>query len=311
MTPHAIDHVFRDLRYALRGMAARPGFAVVTILAMGLGIAASTAVFSVVSAVLLKPLPYPDPDRIVLLVHTFQGRTFPTVSLPRLVAWRANTDAVQEIALFTTDGSANLAYGEGHAPVVARRATASFFTLFGASAMRGRLFTANDDVPGGPRVVVLSHGFWQRHFGGADIVGRTVRIDRDAAVVVGVLSPAFDPRSATPFIVATPDIWLPLQPDFSTRTDANNLIAAARLKPGASLATAQAQCAGGVAAFRQILPQNMPPGMSPHRAAARLGRDRGCPAVPDAARGVGGVRPADRHREHDLPDARARRRSTA
>ena len=177
--------------------------------------------------------------------------------------------------------------------------------------MRGRLFTADDDVPKGRRVVVLNHGFWQRHFGGADdVVGRTVQVDGDTALVVGVLSPAFDPRSSSPFIVATPDIWLPLQPDFATRTDANNLLVAARLRVGASLATAQAQCAGGAAAFRQILPQNMPPGMAlTVLPLASVVTEDVRPYLTLLALSVAFVQ-ADRHRQHDLPDAPARRRST-
>jgi putative ABC transport system permease protein len=134
MDSQAIGQVFRDVCYALRTLGQKPTFAIVTILTMALGIAASTAVFSVVSAVLLKPLPYPDPDRIVLLVHTFQGRMFPTVSLPRLAAWRANTDAVQDVAVFTADGWANVSHGDARSQVPSRRATASFFTLFGGAA---------------------------------------------------------------------------------------------------------------------------------------------------------------------------------
>jgi putative ABC transport system permease protein len=260
-----------DVAYALRGMRRRPGFAAAVVLTLALGIAASTSVFSVISAVLLKPLPYPEADRLVLFAHAWRGRTLVNVSLPRIAAWRAHTDAVEEVAIYRLGGSMDFSSarpggtgsGDDSTQVIAGRATSGFFRLLGAAVLHGRVFTADEDHPHGPRVAVLSHGFWRRRFDAApDVVGRTISLEGLSHLVVGVLSPTFDARSADPFAQPVPDLWVPLQPDLNDQSDANNLLVAARLKPGVGLAAAQAQAKAGTEAFRKEWPQNMPANLS-------------------------------------------------
>jgi len=265
MVKHVADFI-QDCWYGFRWMRRRSGFVVVTVLTLALGIAASTSVFSVVSAVLLKPLPYPDADRLVLLVGTFRGRTLAGISVPRLSVWREHTNVFQEIAIYRVGNSMSFSNGHEGAQVMTGRVSASFFSLFGASVVQGRVFTNEEDRFHGPRVAVLSYGFWQRKFGASPgIIGQTIVLEGAAYEVVGVLSAAFDPRSSVPFatlVSQPPDVWVPLQPDWSNPSDANNLFVAARLRPDVPLATAQEQTRSAAAALRKILPkESMPDGL--------------------------------------------------
>jgi len=233
--------LLQDLRYALRTLRKSPGFTVVAVLTLALGIGANTAIFSVVNAVLLRPLPYPDPDRIVQFMLASPpwapGRSSNAASIPDFMAWRDSTHAFQDFAAYDSwSKGINLTGVDRPELIRAVRVSVDYFRLFGALVEIGRTFSAREDIPGGPRLVVISHGLWLRRFGtDRSLVGKTILLGGDPYVVIGILGPAIalDPPA---------DIWLPLQGDpHSTNFAAHAFRAAARLKVGITLEMAKAQ----------------------------------------------------------------------
>ena len=283
MTPHAarvrwIADVGQDVRYLSRALRANPGFGTAVILTLALGIGANTAVFSVVNAVLLTPPPYPDPDRIVMLVNTFRGRvSAPGTSAPKFTVWRQSTTAFAEVAVYALGRrSLDVTNGDDPRAVPVGRASVEFFHLFGVRVARGRTFTAAEDRPGGPHVAVVSDRFSRKEFGeSADAVGHAISIDGDRFVVVGVIDGGFDTDALSVYPSARPEIWLPLQLDPNSSSDLNYLLAAGRLRPDVSLQAAQAQTAVAAAAVRQAFPAVMPVdfGLSVERLQGVLARD--------------------------------------
>jgi putative ABC transport system permease protein len=253
----------------LRALRHSPAFVAVTILTIALGIAAATAVFSIVSAVLLAPLPFPDPDRIMLVGYTHPKRASqepaPGLSIPRFRHWRDHTDAFEDIAAYTFGRTVNFGSADRHEQVVTGQATASFFRLFGVSMSYGRAFSEEDDRPHGSHVLLLSDGFCRRQFGDpSSAMGQKVSIAGESYLVIGVLPPTFETRSLNPttHVVATPDVWMPLQLDLNDTTDDGYLVVAARLRRGVSVETAQEQTKRGAAAFYRAFPDAFPPGGS-------------------------------------------------
>jgi putative ABC transport system permease protein len=238
-------------RLAIRALRAAPLVSAVAILSLMLGIGANTAVFSIVNAVLLKPLPYPDPDRIVLLGYTFSGASVPFVSETKLNVWKEQHASWQDVAglrwrrVTVNDG----ARAE---QVLALQTNSAYFTLFGGQVARGRVFTAAEDRRGGTRVALLSDGFWRRRFGSdPSVVGRQLRFDGATTTVVGILDPHID----TAIFNQAPDVWIPLQLDPNSTDHPPSLIAAARLTPGTSIALAQSQARVAGEAFHRRFPQ--------------------------------------------------------
>jgi predicted permease len=250
----------QDLRYLVRTVRRSPGFVCAVVLTLALGIGANTAVFSVVNAVLLRPLPYPSPDRIVLLANTIHGRlvgSAPGVSAPKFIAWRQSTAAFAEMAAYSFGRTLDLTNPDDPQPVAISRASADFFHLFGARMARGRAFSAADDQPGGARVVVLSDRFWRRKFAGStQVIGETLVLDGDPYAIVGVLEPGFDIETLTP--AQRPDVWLPLQLNSASADDLNFLFAAARLRDGVSFEVAQAETVRSADVVRRAFPAAMP-----------------------------------------------------
>ncbi len=183
---------FQDVRFAVRLLAKRPGFAVVAILTLALGVGASTSIFSVVEAVLLRPLPFAEPNRLVQL--TIRGEDGETYPLPDadFVAWREQNEAFSSLAVY--DGGEALALtGEGDAErIIVRNVTDRFFATLGVAPLLGRTFGEGEDKPGAPKSVVLSHAFWERHFhGDARAIGRSVLLDGVSHTIVGVMPASF------------------------------------------------------------------------------------------------------------------------
>jgi putative ABC transport system permease protein len=265
-----------DLRRSIRALRAAPVVSAMAIVSFTVGIGANSAVFSIVNAVLLKPLPYPDPDRLVLLGYTFSGASVPLVSETKLNVWKDQASAWQDIAALRAQRVA-VTEGDQVEQVRALQTNTDFFALFGARAALGRVFTAAEDRPGGDRVVLLSDGFWQRRFSSdPHIVGRPLRVDGSIATIVGVLDGTVD----TAIFNVAPDVWIPLQLDPNSTDHPPSLIAAARLRPDTTIALAQAQArlagnefhrrfpqASGpddtftVAPFQEALVQNMRPSL--------------------------------------------------
>ena len=245
----------RDLRHSLRMFRQTPGFTLAALAALTLGIGANTAIFSVVNGVLLKPLPFPDPDRLVIFLNVGPNGSGSAASVPKFNVWREQTPAFVDAAGYSF-GVMNLTGGERPEQLPSARVTADFFRLFGAQTSAGRAFTPDEDRPNGGKVVVLSQGFWQRRFGGdPQIVGRTLPLSGDSYLVIGILAPSFNSTQFDPFA----DVWTPFQMDPASTDQAHYFTAAARLKPGVTLARANAQMQTAAEQFRARFPQQLGP----------------------------------------------------
>ncbi|HEV3279446.1 MAG TPA: ABC transporter permease [Terriglobia bacterium] len=200
-----METLIHDLRYAIRTLIMNPGFAGVAVLTLGLGIGANTAIFSVVNAVLLTPLPYRDAGRLVSVYQRTQGGSYNVFSAPNYIAWREHAQAFQSLAVYTSK-SYNLAGATEVEHITGQPVTASLFPLFGVNPVLGRTFEAQEDLPGGPKVVVLSYPFWQKHYAGArSVIGSTLKLDGEGYTVLGVMPGGFQiAQSAGEF-------WVPLQ----------------------------------------------------------------------------------------------------
>jgi len=237
----------QDLRYALRQLRKSPGFTVVVVVTLALGLGVTAAVWSVVQAVLLAPLPYPEPDRLVGVAFTFPHEK-PNAEQTGVCAEfiRDHSQAFSASAV-TDDGSAavNLSVAGGHSVQVnALRVSEGYFRTLGVMPALGRPFNSEEDRPSGPRAAILSDGLWRQAFGSdPNIIGRDVRVNQEDFTVVGVMPASFVVSSeSAPGVTATPGLWMPLQlspkdPGY----EGDNYQMMARLRPGITLAQAQQQ----------------------------------------------------------------------
>jgi putative ABC transport system permease protein len=244
-----METLVHDLRYAVRSFLKSPAFAVVAVLTLALGIGANTALFSVVNAVLLRPLPYAEPERVVVLWNSWPGWDKTWLSEPEIVDYRVGTPSLTGIAPWAT-GTANVT-GTGEPERVSiAYTTANLFETLGVKARLGRTFSAEEDAPGRDGVVIISHGLWQRRYGGdQSIIGKPVRVDASNGarsgerVIIGVLPPDFvlplDYKSgARPAEMYAP---LALNYDSLGSRGSHYLNAVARLAPGATVERANAE----------------------------------------------------------------------
>jgi putative ABC transport system permease protein len=245
-----------DLRYALRTLRNNPGFTATALVALALGIGATTAIFSVVNTVLLKPLTFPDPDRIVSFFMTTPGGPYYGGSATRFNVWRQQTQAFQDVSAYEYAGANLNLTGEAFPEQIhGIRVSADYFRLLGAPVIQGRTFTAEEDRPNGARTVVLSYGLWQRHFAGdPHAIGKTISLNGAPYVVVGIVGPGFNTELDTP-----PEVWLPFQIDPASVDHAQYFSVIARLKPGVTLATAKAHLQLAADEFRRKFPNMMGP----------------------------------------------------
>jgi putative ABC transport system permease protein len=215
----------------------RPGFTAIAVFTLALGIGANTAIFSVVSSVLLRPLPFLEPERLVYLAEvTPQGGTF-SFSPANFISMREQAALFEDIVAFR--GRSFTLTGDGDPErITGRRISAGFFELLGLGLLRGRTFTLDDDVAGAEPVVILGRGFWQRRFGeDTAVVGRTVLLDGNSYTVVGISSSDVELRGLAP------DLWVPWAFDEQTRgrRGSHYLRALGKLKPGVSFETARTE----------------------------------------------------------------------
>jgi predicted permease len=227
--------LLQDLRFGMRTLLKRPGFTAVAVLTLALGIGANTAIFSVVNAVLLRPLPFKDSEQLVVVYEKTQTVPRDFVSVPNLQDYRAASRSFDEFATFVPQSVNFTGSGEPER-VVGGFATSSLFHLLGVNAERGRALNAEDDAEGGGLVAVLSNEFWQRRFGGdASIVGRPLVLNGEPYTVVGVMPAGFQLRGGAP------DVLLPAQkwPNYKAARASHNCWVFGRLKPGVSRETAQ------------------------------------------------------------------------
>lgn len=247
-----METLVKDLTFTLRMFRRSPGSTVLAVLALVLGIGANTAIFSIVDAVLLRPLPYPEPDRIVQLRVSRPAANSSVVSVPMFMAWRARSETLDKVAAYSLSGSGlNLTGGDLPEHLQGMRVSAAYFGLFGAPVALGRTFVADDDKPGGPRVAVISHGLWARRFGrNPGLVGKTISLGNEPYTVLGVVGPGFDSPA---------DVWLPLQAEPNSRDQARYLNVAARLKPGVTLEMLRDRLTASAEEFRKVFERNLGP----------------------------------------------------
>ena len=232
-----------DVRYALRGMRRSPGFAAAAILTLALGMGATTAIFSVIKGVLLAPLPYREPDRSVMIWSRWKEFEKTWVSEGEVLDYRRFCPSLRSVAAWDA-GEANLTGSGSPIRVGVARISANTFETLGASPLLGRPFNAQEDLPGGPPVAVLSHGLWQNRFGSNEsAVGRIVELDGVARRIVGVMPRGF--ALPTDFTVSASEpsqLWIPLQLNPAETEHGNHgLYGAGRLARGASVARATAE----------------------------------------------------------------------
>ena len=242
-----LENVRNDCRYAVRRLRQSPGFALAAILTLALGIGANVAVFTVVQAVLLSPLPYPHPEQLVRVYDDLRGSNSRDVgvSAPELWDLRDRSDVFQDLsAVWPTD--ANLTGGEKPARIEALATSTNYFTMLAARPELGRVYTANDEQPGFIEGAVLSDGFWRREFGGdPKALGKQIRLDGDLYTVIGVMPPDF--RHPGRSLAGDVEVWLAAgfnAPPFPVPAQRSRRMipgAIGRLRPGLTIAQAQAR----------------------------------------------------------------------
>jgi putative ABC transport system permease protein len=229
-----------DVRYAFRTLMHAPGFAAVAILTLALGIGANTTIFSIMDAVLLRPLPYADPSRVVNVGEAQDGHTG-TVGFTTVVDWRAQTQSFVDLALVRT-WTPTLETSAEPERIPGVRVTANYFNVLGIKPAIGRDFTAAEDSPNGWRVVIISDGLWRRRFNAdPSVVGRSIRMNDNDFQVAGILPPTFEPLIEEHYYQRA-DIWAPLGYEIggdSACRSCQHLRAIARLEAGATRESAE------------------------------------------------------------------------
>ncbi len=249
-----METLLKDLRIAVRSLVRTPSLTVAALLALALGIGANTAIFSVVDGVLLRPLPYPRADRLVLLIDSNPAAGFPrfAASPPNYADWRAQSHSFTDLAAFNGTNLGLTAPGVEPERIQAARVSAGFFGVLGVSPALGRGFRAEEDRPGAGDVVVLSHRLWQRRFGAAPgIVGQRVTLDGAPHTVVGVAPEGFYfPNRDT-------EAWVPLAIEIDPKQrGAHYLGVIGRLADGVTLKSAQAEITGIAKRLEEQYPDN-------------------------------------------------------
>jgi len=241
-----MEAFLKDFKHSLRMFLQSPGFTVTAVAALALGIGANTAIFSIINTVLLRPMPYPDPDRLVIFTLTSPGGSGPGASATKYNIWRERTDVFEDISA-VSNGTMNLTGVDNPEQIQAARVTARMFRLFGLAIAHGRSFTEEEDRPHGGHVAVLSEEFWTRRFGGdPSIVGKTISLSGDPYQVIGITAPENKMEADPPV-----DLYVPFQIDPESVDQAHYFTAFARLKPGVTIGMARAQLQLAADEFRR------------------------------------------------------------
>ncbi|HEV2386542.1 MAG TPA: ABC transporter permease [Candidatus Acidoferrales bacterium] len=253
-----LNSLLRDLRFGWRMLAKSPAFAAVAVATLALGIGANTAIFSVVYATMLRPLPYRQPDRLVMVWENnrLHSRPHNVVSPANFLVWRGENSVFDQMAGFQ-EQPANLTGAGEPERIAVEYATSNLFSLLGANPAMGRAFTAEEGIQGRDQVAILSYGLWQRRFGGDPrAIGKTIRLNGNPLTIVGVM-----PRGFQFFIKSSsltgeaPDVWAPLAFAADDRLPHGRWMkAVARLKPGVTFGAAQEQMNRMAASLAQKFP---------------------------------------------------------
>jgi len=232
------DEMIQDLRYGVRMLLKNRGFTAVAVITLAIGVGANTAIFSIVNAVFLRPLPYPQPERIVRVFETGKGWNEMTISPPNFLDWQGQQTSFERLAAFQNDVF-ELAGQDGIEQIAGMRVSADFFPLLGTQAVKGRVFLPEDDKESAQRVVLITHKFWHARFGGsAGAVGGSLALGGQNYTIIGVLPQNFE------FISPANELWTPLRlgdESHRMRRTERYLQAVARLRPGTTPRQAQTE----------------------------------------------------------------------
>lgn len=245
--------LWKDIKHALHLFVKSPGFTIAAVSALALGIGANTAIFTVVNAVLLKPLGYPDADRIMEFELTGPEGSAPIASIPKFQVWQQQTSVFKEVAAYDFAGPGFNLTGDHAEQVHGLHVTEGYFRLFGAPMALGRTFTRQEDSPNGGKVVVLSYGLWQRKFAGnPKVVGGALQLGGEPYTIVGVAGRDFrtDPEA---------DLWVPFQFEANSTNQGHFFQAAGMLRPGMTVDQANAQMKLAWAQFGRKFPEAVDP----------------------------------------------------
>ncbi|MGB6690190.1 MAG: ABC transporter permease [Terracidiphilus sp.] len=246
--------LWKDVRHSLQMFVKNPGFTIAAVAALALGIGANTAIFTVVNAVLLKPLTYPNAERIVEIELAGPNGNGAIASIPKFHNYQQQTSIFSEVAAYDFEGPGFNLTGDRPEQIHGIHVTEGYFRLFGAPILLGRTFTKQEDLPNGGNVVVISYGLWQRRFGGnPKIIGMALPLGNEPFTIIGVIGRDFlsDPEA---------DIWLPFQFEPNSTNQGHFFQAVGMLKPGITLAQANAQMKLAYQQFLHMYPDADPKG---------------------------------------------------
>ncbi len=242
----------KDTRHSLRLFRRSPGFTLAAVAALALGIGANTAIFSVVNAVLLKTLPFPEADRLIVFQQVQgDGNGFSAGSPAKFQFWRSQSTVVQDVAAYRNNVM-NFAGGGIPEQFKASQVSADYFPLFGVPIIRGRAFSAAEDSPNAPKVALVSERLWQRRFqSDSKMLGRSLSLSGEPYTVIGIVGSSFDISEFGP----NPDVWVPFQLDPNTSDQGHYFQVAGKLKTGVSLAQANARLKLAAEEYKQKYPR--------------------------------------------------------
>ena len=245
--------LWQDLRYGVRAMSKAPGFTLVAVLALALGIGANTAIFTVVNAVLLRPLPYPGSEKLVEMGRAFPASEFGgNLSEPKFVFLHDHNQSFEAITATQEMGSNTYLSDDTQTEYLRGMiVSAGFFRVMGVLPVRGREFTREEDSPAGERVVILSDGLWNRRFGSdAGVIGRTIMLNGKASTVVGIMPSGFE-------YFGTQDVFVPMGLNPASQNEGHNWTVIGRLKPGVTTEQARSEMNLLFEKFRDTYPKQV------------------------------------------------------
>jgi putative ABC transport system permease protein len=252
-----MDALTEDIRQAFRAFRDHLGFTATALVTLMLGIGVNTAIFSVLSAVLLKPLPFPDPDRLVLIMQSFRAAPTDVWSSPaEVVYWQSQSDMLEDVAAWKT---VMFDYAAGDVPLTIRTGTVTegYFRALRTSFVAGRGFAPEEDRPGAGKTVVISHAFWARRLNGdAEILGKAISLNGEPHTVIGITSADFDVHDLDIRGTGEPELWVPLQLEPNTTDIFPDLDAFARLRDGVTQEVARQRVAASGRVFRERFPDD-------------------------------------------------------
>ena len=244
--------LLQDLKHALKIFQDSPGFTITAVAALTLGIGANTAIFSVVNAVVLKPIPFAQPDRMVRLMNSNRvtGNAGGGASPAKFMHWRAQSEVLEDVAAYRNN-SLNYTAGDVPERVTANQVSEAYFRAFRVPIIQGRGFAPEEDLPGAPRTAVLSYDFWNRRLSAdPDIIGKSLSLSGDLYTVIGIVAEGFDLRE-----FGDPELFVPFQFDPNTTDQGHYFNTVARIRPGVTLEQAQERLDVSADEYRERFPE--------------------------------------------------------